>query len=217
MLGHIMIKTQDIVREIVFGDEEALTSLARGYMNLSAYAEIIRREVERRTKKDVGVPSIVVALSRLRKTLCKRHPLIQDIEINNIITKSPLSEIVFGKTPDLLRKLASLHEKVKTTNDDFLTMTLSTSELTVICSDRIKPAVLAHFKAKPQMNVSGLASIGLTLDPKYYPLPNITFSLIRRIAQKRIPLAETITTRTEVIFVFGQQHLAQIVSLFETA
>lgn len=211
-----MIKIQETVREIVFGDEEGLTSLSRGYMNLSAYAGLIQREVERRTKKEVGVPSIVVALSRLQKTLGKQHPLVQKIEINNIITRSPLSEIVFGKTPTLLNKLASLHEKVKTTNDDFLTMTLSTSELTVICSDRIKAAVLAHFKATPHMNVSGLAAIGLTLDPKYYPVPNITFSLIRRIAQKRIPLAETITTRTEVIFVFGQQYLGEIVSLFET-
>ncbi len=45
-------------------------------------------------------------------------------------------------------------------------------------------------------------------------MPNITFSLIRRIAQKRIPLAETITTRTEIIFVFEQKYLAEMVDLF---
>ena len=212
-----MLKVNETVREILMADEEALTSLSRGYMNLSAYAALIQKEVEKRTKKEVGVPSIVVSLSRLQKTLGKAHPLIQNITINNVTTKSPLSEVVFTKTPALLSKLSSLYTKVKTRNDDFLAMTLSTNEMTVICSDRIKGAVLRHFGEKPCMDESGLASIGLSLDPKYYPMPNITFSLIRRIAQKRIPLAETITTHTEVIFVFGQEHLAEIVSLFKAS
>lgn len=129
-------------------------------------------------------------------------------------TKSPLSEVVFEKTSSLLANLSSLYEKVKTTSDDFLIMILSTSEITVICSDRIKDAVLSHFKARPVMDLPRLASIGLSLDPKYHDMPNITFSLIRRIAHKRIVLAETITTRTEIIFVFPEQSLPGILVLF---
>lgn len=209
-----MIKIQDVVRDIVYAEEEALYSLAKGYMNLSAYAKIIRNEVEEKTKKDVKVSGIVVALSRVQKTLNKINPLVQDIKINNITTKSPLSEIVFEKTPVILSRLSSLYEKVKTNSDDFLTMTLSTSEITVICSDKIKDQVLKHFKEKPRMIEAGLASLGISIDPKYYPMPNITFSLIRRIAKKRIPLAETITTHTEIIFVFPQKSLSEVLGLF---
>jgi len=114
----------------------------------------------------------------------------------------------------LLAKLSSLYEKVKTSNDDFLTMALSTNEITVICSDRIKDAVLKHFKDVPRMIEPGLASIGLSLDSKYYSMPNITFSLLRRIAQKRIVLAETITTHTEIIFVFQEESLPDMLKLF---
>ncbi len=209
-----MIKIQDTVQDILYSDEEALFALSRGFMNLSAYAKKIRKTVEHRAKKEVGTANIVVALSRLKSQIKKPDPLIQEVKINNITTKSPLSEIVFEKTPNLLAKLSSLYAQVKTTGDDFLTMTLSTSEITVICSDRIKPAVLKHFKDKPRMIESGLASIGLSLDPKYYHMPNITFSLIRRIAQKRITIAETITTHTEIIFVFQQKNLAEMLRLF---
>lgn len=209
-----MIKIQDIVRDIVYNEEEALYSLSKGYMNLSAYASRIQKEVEEKTKKDVRVSGIVVALSRVQKSLNKVHPLIQDIKINNITTKSPLSEIVFEKTPAILSRLSSLYEKVKTTSDDFLTMTLSTSEVTVICSDKIKDAILKHFKDTPRMIEPGLASLGISIDPKYYPMPNITFSLIRRIAKKHIPLAETITTHTEIIFIFPQKSLSDVLSLF---
>jgi len=210
-----MLKIHDAVKQILFADEVALTSLSLGYMNLSAYAKKIESEVERMTKKDVGIPSIVVSLSRIGSGLGDTNPLIQNIEIENITTKSPLSEIVFTKSPRFLSKLSSLYEDVKTTGADFLTMTLSTNEITVICSDRIKEAVIRHFGCKPTMDISGLASVGLSLDPKYYPMPNITYSLIRRIAVKRIALAETITTHTEIIFVFPQEHLAEIVGLFE--
>lgn len=209
-----MIKIQDIVRDIVYNEEEALYALAMGYMNLSAYSKRIQKEVEDKTKKDVQVAGIVVALSRVQKQLKKVHPLIQDIKINNITAKSPLSEIVFEKTPAMIAKFSSLYEKVKTTNDDFLTMTISTSEITVICSDRIKEAILKHFKDTPRMIESSLASIGISIDPKYYPMPNITFSLIRRIATKRIPLAETITTHTEIIFIFPQKSLSEVLELF---
>lgn len=211
-----MIKIQDVVRDIVYNEEEALYALAQGYMNLSAYAKKIRKEVESKSKKDVHVPGIVVALSRVQGELKKVHPLIQDIQINNITTKSPLTEIVFDKTPAILSRLSSLYEKVKTTSDDFLTMTLSTGEVTVICSDKIKDAVLKHFKETPRMIEPGLASLGISIDPKYYPLPNITYSLIRRIARKRIPLAETITTHTEIIFIFPKKSLSEVLNLFQS-
>lgn len=210
-----MIKIQDVVRDIVYSEEEALYALSEGYMNLSAYAKKIQKRVQEKSWKDVKVSGIVVALSRVQKELKQIPSLIQDIQINNITTKSPLSEIVFEKTPHILSKLSSLYEKVKTTNDEFLTMTLSTSEVTVICSDKIKDGVLKHFKDTPRMTKSGLASLGISIDPKYYPMPNITFSLIRKIAVKRIPLAETITTHTEIIFIFSQKNLAEVLNLFQ--
>ena len=210
-----MIKIQDVVRDIVYKEEEALYALSQGYMNLSAYAKRIQKEVADISWKDVKASGIVVALSRLQKDLHGRLPLVEDITVRTITTKSPLTEIVFEKTPKLLAKLSSLYEKVKTVGDDFLTMTLSTSEVTVICSDRIRDAVLKHFKDTPRMQKGGLAALGISIDEKYYPLPNITFSLIRRIARKRIPLAETITTHTEIIFVFHQKYLSEILPLFQ--
>jgi hypothetical protein len=207
-----MIKIQDVVRNIVESDEEALYSLSKGFMNLSAYAKSIRKEVEDRSFKKVNKAGIVVALSRIKKELKGVHPMIKEVKI----IKSPLSEIVFEKTPALLSQLSLLYSKVKTGNDDFLTMTLSTKEITVICSDRIKELVLEYLKEKPILTEQGLASIGLSLDPKYYPMPNITFSLIRKIARKEIPLAETITTHTEIIFVFHQKDMSEMVELFKT-
>lgn len=209
-----MIKINDVVLSILFKDEEALTAIAKGYMNLSQYAKQIQNQVEETAKKEVGIPGIVVALSRIAKKINLKHPLVQNIQIKNITTKAPLSEIVYSKTSESIAKLAKVYDTAKTGADDFFTTTLSTNEITVICSDRIKTEIEKILKEKPVMVVKNLASVGLSLDPKYYVMPNITFSLIRRIAQKRIPLAETITTRTEIIFVFEQKYLSEIVDLY---
>lgn len=212
-----MIKIKDIVKNIIYKNDQALFALSQEFMNLSAYAKQIQKEVEDKTMKEVKVSGIVVALSRIQKELDKQHPLIQEVSIENITAKSPLSEIVFPKTPKILSQLSSLYEKVDTKNDDFLTMTLSTSNITVICSDRLTSFILKHFSEDPLMQKSGLASLGISIDPKYYPKPNITYSLIQRIAQKRIPLAETITTYTEIIFIFEDKYLSDVLSLFKTS
>ncbi len=201
--------------EGVTADEEALYALAAGFMNLSAYAKRIKKVVEFKTKKDVEIPGIVVALSRVKKELKNIHPLIQKVKINNITTKSPLSELVFEKSDSVLSKLSSLYKNVKTGNDDFLTMALSTNEITIICSDRLKTAVLKVLGSKPRMIQDKLAALGLTFDPKYYELPNVTYSLSRPIAQKKIVLAETITTHTEIIYVFHQKDMSRMIELFE--
>lgn len=210
-----MRKIQDSVRDILFRNEEALYAISNGFMNLSAYAKQIRKEVEAKTTKDVQPAGIVVALSRVQKELGKVHPLVEKVEIKNITTKSPLSEIVFEKNAELLSKLSSFYSKVKTGSDDFLSMILSTSEITVLCSERIEPQVLSHFTDKPRLLRHNLASIGLSFDERYGDMPNITYSLLRKIAQKRISLAETVTTHQEIIFTFDQKRLAEVVALFQ--
>ncbi len=209
-----MKKIQDVVREIVFSDEDFLSAIANGYANLSAYAKKIQKTVERKSKKEVKTSGIVVALSRISTQIKSRHPLIEDVKIDTISTKSPLTEIVYEKNSNSISKLTSIYNKVRNGTDDFFTMTLSTNEITVICSDKIRFEIEKKLAETPLMKEEGLACIGLSLDPKYYYLPNITFSLIRRIARKRIPLAETITTRTEIIFVFNKKYLGDIVDLF---
>ncbi|MCI5108240.1 MAG: hypothetical protein MRY49_00125 [Candidatus Pacebacteria bacterium] len=212
-----MLKIQDAVKNILYSDEEALFALYKGYMNLSAYAKQIKNNVEEVTFKDVKTTGIVVALSRLQKDIKNIHPMIQDVKINNITTKSPLSELVYEKSSRLLEKLTLLHEKIKTGNDDFFTVILSTSEITVICSDRIKKEVQDTLVEKPRMIQNKLASIGLSFDPKYYDMPNIIYSLLRKIAKEKILLAETITTHTEIIFIYHQEDSPKVLKIFESS
>jgi hypothetical protein len=209
-----MITIQKAVQNCLEKDEEATTALRNSYMNRRAYAARIQKTVEASCIKKVGIASIVTTLSRLEKVVATSSPLVQEVTILNLTAKTPLSEIIFAKTPSLLSRISSLYKKIQTKGDDFLTMTLSTTEVTIICSERLQKKILTHLEEHPLRIETELASVGLSLDPLYYDRPNITFSLLRRIAQKRIVLAETITTHTEIIFVFKARDVSEMLQLF---
>lgn len=209
-----MITIEKAVLACLEKSDEAYVALLKDYMNRRAYATQIQKEVELICKKTVGLASLVVTLSRLQQKLQTSSPLVEDVTILNITAKTPLSEIIFAKTLILLSRISSLYKKIQTKGDDFLTMTMSTSEVTIICSDRLQKKILNHLEEEPLRIETDLASIGLSLDPSYYDKPNITFSLLRRIAQKRIVLAETITTHTEIIFVCKAIDVSEMLQLF---
>ena len=91
-----MIKIKDVVKEIVLKDEEILYPLTHKLLNLSAYAKKIKKQVEEKSFKEMQTQGIVVALSRIQKELEEQEPLLQEVVINNISTKSPLSELVLS-------------------------------------------------------------------------------------------------------------------------
>ena len=64
-----MITVSQAVSEIIQSDELASESLRSGLLNLSAYAGKIQKRIENITFKEVKTGTIVVALSRLTKTL----------------------------------------------------------------------------------------------------------------------------------------------------
>lgn len=209
-----MKKIQDVVTNIVSREPEALYALTHGFMNLSAYAKQINSAVADEAMKEVTIPSIVVALSRTQKILQKENGLLQKVTINNISTKSPLSEIVYQKSPDLLKKLSSFYEVVEAEGDDFLTVTMSTNDISIICSDRLRDCVLKHFTIKPRLMTDQLASLGITFDPRYYEMPNVGYTLMYQIARKKIILAEIVSTHTEMIFIFDKKYLVEAVDAF---
>lgn len=190
--------------------------MKRGIMNFSQYAHSIHGEVEDTCKKEVRHGSIVIALTRLAES--KQEGLIQtyapNIEIRNITTKLPITEIAFDKTPDTLGTLETLFKSIKASGNDFFLMTLATEEITIVCSDTLVGKVEKAFKEKPKMKQGKLAAIGLSFDKKYYNTPNVNFSLLRKVALREINIAESVSSYTEVVFICHQKYLNQILEVF---
>ncbi len=209
-----MIKIQPIVRGIVMEEIEAYFALLNGYMNMSSYSHRIRPAVEKQAKKKVTITSLVVSLSRIRKELQKEKPLIPSVNITNITTKLPLSEIVYENTAGTIEKLQTLYKKVPVTREDFFTATIGTYEVDIICSSMMASKIIEHFSIKPKQFNKNLAAVGISLDPECCGTANTFLALFSAIARARINIEEIVSTSTEFIFIVAEKDFTQTVAVF---
>lgn len=208
-----MIKISDAAREILYSSEVALSAFNDGYLNLSAYAKTIRREIEARTKKSVQTGSIVVALSRMRKSAGKqdrRKPLTPDIAIDDLSVKSGLVEATFDRTSGNLARLRELYRDPAINASDFFMVTQGTGEITIIALGTALPHIIRVMRpARPKTTIKNLVGLTARFDEKYLAIPNVIFTFVRRLALKRINIAEIVSTYTELSFIIDQKDLQE--------
>lgn len=207
-----MIKVTDVVADLIKEDELALEALRADLLNLSAYAEKIHQRVENITFKDIKKGTIVVALSRIKNNLPEKESFNPEVVIKNLSLKSSLSAITYEKTADIQRKMAVLHPFLLPMNDLF-SVTEGPSEVTLVCSEKSKDIILKHFGSKPKLEAENLVAITAEFDSKYIEVPNVLFTLMKSLANKRINLVEVISTLTEVSFVISQENMEQTMKI----
>jgi hypothetical protein len=203
-----MIKVPEVVREILLSSEVALSALSGGFLNLSAYAASIQPEVERRAKKPVRTGTIVVALSRIAKSIDAQSPLLQDVQLENVAVKTGLVELTFEKTKLNRDRLQRLYEDKDFAAAEFLTVTFGVGELSIVVPENLRKAVLKLYQnQQPKFLLGNLASLTLRFNEKYIEMPNVIFSMLRPLALKRINVVEIVSTYTELTFILRERDL----------
>ena len=210
-----MIKVSEKIEEIIKADHEALFCLSRGILNLSSYARGIHSQVEKTTKKDVKLPTIIMALSRMKRTMSGVSPLLKEVTIDGMTVKTPLAEVVFEKTSITISKLSILQKHIKPKSDEWFSFSQNSKAIIIICSESRIDAVVQTMDTKPLLILKDLTAIGLSINARYHARPNITFSLLHKIAEREIPLAEIFTTRDEMMFIFETKYLPKIIEIFQ--
>lgn len=205
-----MIKVSDIVRDILYASEVALSAFNEGFLNYTAYAKTIRKETESRAKKPVRIGSIVVALSRMKKSAGRRSMLLPDVEIEDLSVKSGLVEATFERTAGNLARLRELWRDPRINAGDFFMVTQGAGEITIVALETALPHILAVARpAKPKAVVKNLVGLTARFDEKYIAIPNAIFTFVRRLALKHINIVEIVSTYTELTFILDQKDLQE--------
>jgi hypothetical protein len=203
------------VRELILSSEVARSALSAGFLNLSAYAATVQPEVERLACKPVQVGTIVVALSRLAKTVEARGPIVPPVDITHLSVKTGLVEITFDKTKVNRDKLQHLYQDKEFLAADFFTVTYGIGELSIVCPSQLLRAVRKLYGAqKPKLVFDNLAGLTLRFDERYIHIPNQTFALVRLLAMRRINIIEVVSTFTELTFLLHQNDLKEAFATF---
>jgi len=140
-----MIKVSEVVVEMLLKDEMALEALRAGILNFSSYARKIQPRIEQRLFKPVKLGSIVTSLSRIILEDKNIVPLRPDVRINDMSIKSPLCEVTYEKTDEILAKLSKLKTN-REANSKFFTITQGIGEITIIMPENLRNVVIKHFR-----------------------------------------------------------------------
>lgn len=203
-----MSSVASCVRQVLDESDVALSALVGGFLNLSAYAKKIRPEVARRTRRDVSVGTIVVALCRYEIDARKRAPLTPKVRVESIAARSGLTEVTFAKNPANRSRLRALLERGEFSDAEVLTVTSGMKEISLIIPAGLKAAVLKVFKGEvPALVVENLAGLTVRFPAKYLTTPNTIFALLRPLAVARINIVEVVSTYTELTVVVAQKDL----------
>jgi hypothetical protein len=210
-----MLKVSDAVKEAVFNSDVALSSLADGVLNLSAYAKQIHRQIERTTMKSVKLGTIVAALARLGQNLDRLPLRIPEVTLRDIAAKSGLCEIAFEQTLDARENLKKLYSSNFLSNKDFFTVTHGVGELAIITSEKHKAHILQSFRGqKPKMVFEKLCAVTVRFDEHYIHTPGQTFWLVRKIALRHLNIVEIVSTFTELTFLLHEIDIEKAFATF---
>lgn len=204
-----MNKVAEIVRGVVYEQEEVMWPLGKGVLNLTAYASQILETVEQRANRPVKKGSIVAALARLAREIGKVNPLVVDVLIKDVSTVAPLLGLAFDVTADTPRMLAEFYRKWKYKSGEFVAVTHGTDELAVICPPGDWEGIERIF-GSPKANQGNLAAVSVGFGADYAGIPNVIYSLLRRLATARISTVEIVSTHSKLTVVVKRNDLQKV-------
>lgn len=204
-----MITIQEAVKNIVEQDVEVKNGMARGLINLSHYARLIKKQVAQLSKKDVSVQSIVVALARVSKKL-KAYRYLPDVKISQLSVKTPIIEFVYLNTPENQAKLGKIADAVSFLSDPFLSLSTSTHDIAIVVSAEAEAKIAKIFGNKSLVVKKNLSAVSIRFNKDLVEESGIGFSLMQKISSRNIVLDEVVSTYNEFTLVFKREYLPDV-------
>lgn len=203
-----MITVSSAVEQLVVASDFAIEGLQSGCLNLSAYAGLIKNEVEKLTKKPVQKGSIVIALARLASTYRDTLPEKVDYKLFNLVSRSGLTELTYPKTPALQRSIAELFKRSDIQTAPFCVTTFGLSEISIVTHDDLaKPIRAALSDQLPTLHLPGLSSLTMQVGIETINTPRQSYEVIKQLALRDITIVEYVTSPTELTIVLYERDL----------
>lgn len=195
----------DIVENIIDNDTEAQSAARNGYLDVPAYASLIKSSVAKNMFKEVNQRTLAITINRIIKR--KYSGLNQSMtpKLVNISVHTDLIENTYEKNRQNLIRIADLAEVVKKSPDKFFTVTQSNNELTIIAEAEVADKVAIVYKSAHTLySANNLCGVSVKFSIKYLEQPNIIFELTKRLANKFINVIEVVSTTTELTFIVNK-------------
>ena len=193
-----MIKLSEVVPAIVSGDPFLQYGLQYRLFNLTKLASHLRPMVEERAKKTDRASAILMALSRLQRSMKKISKGPGDFRVSNIAVHTGLGTFAFDKSEDVLRRVHRLHTEVLRKNG-YITITEGTAEVTVIMDTAYASLIRKLLRRSAKSENTRVSALGIHFPARYAEVPGFLCIILQQIMLQGINVVEVASTFTEFV------------------
>lgn len=195
------------VREIIGSNTLFFQALSTGIANYTALAQKIKPDVEKLTKSEVNVNTLVVAIKRFADSLdgidYEYHPIFEGVRMS--LTGS-IIDIDFHETEDVYQVLDEIFELGSGYN-----MFRTNKQIRLFAEDidEIRTMFKSSHKSAAGEIKDGLSKITITVQSdkeNTYEVLSLVLSLLHN---NRIPLYNAFFTQNEIVLILGMNDAAK--------
>ncbi|HEX6462700.1 MAG TPA: hypothetical protein VFZ58_05560 [Candidatus Saccharimonadales bacterium] len=202
-----MITVAQITENILLQDDVALAAARKGLLNLSSYARSIQPQIRTALLKDIQEGSIIAALSRLVARLDAAVPEVTDV-IQSLAVQSNLEGITYERSAEVASKIRKVYHEINVDNHTFLTVTQGINEITIVAESQVAQVFRGKLEGAHKIyDKANLVGITAKFRVGNLEIPNLIYTLTRRLAYKAVNIIEVVSTATELTYIIDRKDL----------
>ena len=192
-----MISLKEALEEIIIWNPFLEDSIYNWYLNLSSFSEYIHPQVELLTKKEVTIPSIKMALSRI--ALDNQKKKFFRFDTKNFFLRKDMSIINIEKTPQNQALIEKIHTESSKYSQEYLAVIQWMREIDIVYSSKISAFINDIVpKTSIKLHLENLSLIWVYLDKDAIFTPWLFYNFSKRLYFFDINIIEVISTYREL-------------------
>lgn len=194
-----MITIAEIVKQTVQNKPFIEEALHSDILNLSAFARLLKPDIEKQLDKNVEVGAIIMALKRFKSfSFKKNHSRLIFNQLPELILRSQLVEITYENSDGLIEKVEELFHPASNTKNFFCTITQGVFETAIITNMSFYPQLQKMFKKETVIAwLENLTAITIRLPKENVQTPGVYYRILKSLAWENINVIDVVSTHTE--------------------
>lgn len=207
-----MIPLSTVVRAIITENPLLEFGICHRLFNLTQLSEYLRPMVEVRAKKKVSRTALLMAISRMQKTLKKISPAREKYAIKHLVVHTNLATLTYPKTAETHRAIQRFYADAEKKNA-YMSISEGTREITLILDMNLRERLRTSIPVKPVYQHDNLSALCINFDESYVQEPGFVYVLLQHLMLQNVNFIEMNSTFTE-LSLFIEEH--QIQMAFDT-
>lgn len=195
-----MRRIGDLVEQHILETAFLEEALALGIVNLSALARRLKPGIEKALMRKVSNASVMMALKRLAPGIRarRRGPQAGLAQAGDLTIRSNIVEFTFRNSGTIREKQKRLMNRIKGSDDTFVTYTQGVSEVMLMVSAGLEKTVSEIFAGEePVSCLRNLSALVIRLSPASVKTPGVYYTILKRLAWQNLNVIDVVSTYTE--------------------